>query len=261
MISQIADKVLENKKFLQRVGLYDMSYEIDELSAKEHSLLAKSACEFARTLVANEIRTSSFYSHRPPCAFLAYLSPKPADKMLTLQHVENLWFMLGKAEKCAIEHDYIKKHLQIMQWPFNALAREWMVGAFEADFMVFPSDIVKDEMIPATRTFATSKYVEATNSIVVDCARQSKAGMLGVKAKWHRVLTSGVLKEADRLGVQHTIEDQRASRGCKISKTFFDAARSKFSLGEEMLENVERKDYDSRAFKENFNFTIVFFIT
>ena len=69
MTSRIVDKVLENKKFLQRVGLYGMSYEIDELSAKEHSLLAKSACESARTLVGSEIRT-------PALRFVGLLVPQ-----------------------------------------------------------------------------------------------------------------------------------------------------------------------------------------
>ncbi len=72
------------------------------------------------------------------------------------------------------------------------------MAAFECNFDALPKDVVVD-LQRASLGFGMSVICESSHSNIVDCQRQSKAKNSRRMAKHHRVLTSRLLQEDDRV--------------------------------------------------------------
>ena len=123
--------------------------------------------------------------------------------------MKDLWLGLSAAEPEAPHNPEVKALLQAMLWPQSTLCREILVAAYECNFEDLPADVVA-ELQKATLGFGMSVICENGHSKIVDCQRQSKAKNLGRMAKYHRVLTSGLLKENDRDMPRSSQEDKVA---------------------------------------------------
>ena len=136
------------------------------------------------------------------------------------------------------------QRLEAMLWPYNVWVREALVGFAECDYKNFPKAIT-DDLTDVARSFGYSVPIERMHSVVVDAQRQSKSGALSRIGKMHRVMTSGILENCDRVQPIPIFENRQASKVKKIDPAkMFEAEKCEFSLDVDALEIL----------KENKNF-------
>ena len=245
----------EEPQFWKELGFTRECDIMSESVMKEDKLLAELIHDFTREYIANEVLTSSFFSERPPFAFLGVLSHDPAVVRARLEYMRELWTVLQAAEQKARTDPDLRRSLDGLLWPRSQTAREWLTAAFECNFEKVPSD-VKAEMTNVARGWMQNQPVETIHGYINDACRQAKHGRLGNAAKWHRAMHAGVLEDTDRAPPPATAASRAQALGQALSPCLFDGRVGDSSIGDDDLTKMMQEKTYSPGPTGYFNTTI-----
>jgi hypothetical protein len=108
---------------------------------------------------------------------------------------------------------------------------------------------LKDELEETGRGFKGSVLIENLGNHIRASERQHSANKLGRQARWTQVNHSGLLADTDVKQPVPIADDRLHKDGPTISRSAFDCSGSKFSLGEDTLDEFlgRKQSYHSPA--------------
>ena len=178
--------VLSDTAFVKHVGFISEEEAFSEAVVKEEIALAEAFLHLARALVGKEIRSASFFTHRPPFAFLPCVqkgNPEAMEGVMT--YVKQLQKVLDVFVPHSRYCTTSKNLLKIAIWPQSSFVLECLVGAEECDYKHFPACIDEDlELV--SRGFGTTVACEYLHRELGQQARDSHNGNSSRVLKWHR---------------------------------------------------------------------------
>lgn len=177
-----------------------------------------------------------FYSGRPFGKFFALLSQERCVVEETLRWFEKLWTVMTAAEEQATDEPYLRKFLASLQFPGYTVDRELLISLAETHFQAVPADMRAELMQASCGPFSTKVNEDGVGAFAAG-TRQSKSGTLGREARWHRLITSNLMEEADRSQVDMTKVDKYvAPKDLKAS--LFDCMSGKPSIDDADLKQI-----------------------
>ena len=228
-----------NEALLLEIGFQpsDQPMQEDDPMLKEEMLLASTMLAFVTDLVAYEIQEGRLLSEMPPYCFGGLVSHDEAEQKATLQHCSKLWGALGQVEAALLRDTsppMLAAYVRDLVWPRQVWAREVMVCMAENSFQSIPK-ACRDEIMAFARAIKSSKVVEDSFNELRDCERIHKSNKLGRISRWHKVMASGLLEDADRCQAVPSDSD-KLSASKVLPAPLFEAAQVSCSLGVERLE-------------------------
>jgi len=183
-----------------------------------------------------------FYSCRPPGRFASLIDHHhPEAQQETRQWSKKLWQAVEEVEHRALHGgaDALPKFddmLKEMVWPKNGWCREVLVALKETEHKVTPS--VTEEDLLALAQSTASLISKCCFKQLSHCEHQHTAGVLGRRARWHRLLAGATIKEFD-YRVPGITPESRHFAAKDIGKSVFDFKEGvDFSLGGDYVQEL-----------------------
>ena len=215
---------------------FDADKNLTEAERAEEFLLAKVAFDFTVSLIGLQSVFALWYERHLPGIFLRLLGKLEARRE-ALGLLKAIFDKLTRDEQEAPSCTSLKHVLTQMQWPQHALVREWLVGLAEVNFNKVPTWI-EDAVKRMARGLATSKIVEDMFKNITDTTRASPNGQMARKTRWVECIEGQTFADFGRPPVPSTAARVEGKRTRHLPSDIFDAKRTKFSLGPEVLQTL-----------------------
>lgn len=228
--------LLVQPSFFREIGIQEdegVTFELDDL---EDAQLFDTVVDLTTRLIFNELVNCMFYSARPYGRFFAALHDDAEVVARTMRWARGVWEALDAAERAAHDDPWLANFVADLVWSKHTLDREMFIACGETKWQKLPGDM-HAELLMTSRGPVCTKANEDGFSVFSDETRQSKAGILGRNARWHRLVTSQLLEESDRKQFCTTNADAFAAPK-KLPAALYEAEGSSPTVDDDILKRI-----------------------
>ena len=201
--------------------------------------ITRSVFKYTMELLSCDLIWLRRYSHEPPGRF-ASLS-REESRIAALQTLRGWCSCFLAAEATAADKGCrgrfaARDVLSLLPWASAPWVKEVFVALDEAEFKSVPADIL-NELEAVSACFKTSIFCERSFNYLRDRCRHSKAGITGMRKRYHALINSPLMEDSDRPNTYTpSVQAAHAPRE-RQDKELFSAQQSSrdFSLGEDFL--------------------------